>query len=46
MLASHFPPFASRNQQAAVGGLPRMELILNNTSLLLNTLRHKNDLMK
>ena len=36
--------FFSRYQQAAVGSLLRMEAILANTSLLLNTLRKK-DLM-
>ena len=33
--------FFSRDQQAAIGSLLRMELILANTSLLLNTLRKK-----
>ena len=33
----------SRDQQAAVGSLLRMEVILANTSLLLNTLRKKNN---
>ena len=37
--------FFSRDQQAAVGSLLRMEVMLANTSLLLNTLRKK-DLMK
>ena len=42
-----FPLFSSLGQQAAVGSLLRMEVILPNTSLLLNTqLRKKNDLMK
>ena len=46
-LASHFPLFSSRDQQAEVGSLLRMGVILPNTSLLLNTLRQKkNDLMK
>ena len=36
----------SPDQQAAVGSLLRMEVILANTSLLLNTLRKTNDLMK
>ena len=40
-LASQFPLFFSRDQQAAVGSLLRIEVILANTSLLLNTLRQK-----
>ena len=36
----------SQDQQAAVGSLLRLEVILANTSLLLNTLRKTNDLMK
>ena len=41
------PLFSSQDQQAEVGSLLRMEVILPNTSLLLNTLRQKkNDLMK
>ena len=38
---SQFPLFSSRDQQAAVGSLFRMEVILPNTSLLLNTLWQK-----
>ena len=45
-VASQFPLFSSRGQQAAVGSLLRMEVILPNTSLLLNTLRQKKDLTK
>ena len=40
-LASQSTLFSSRDQQAAVGCLLRMEVILPNTSLLLNTLRQK-----
>ena len=36
-LASQFPLFSPRYQQAAVGSLLRMEEILPNTSQLLNT---------
>ena len=43
---SQFPLISSRDRQAAVCSLLRMEVILPNTSLLLNTLRQKNDLMK
>ena len=36
-----FLSFFSRDQQVAVGSLLRMDVILANTSLLLNTLRKK-----
>ena len=45
-LASQFLLFFSWDQKAAVGSLLRMEVILANTSLLLNTLKKKNYLMK
>ena len=45
-LASQFPLFFSRDQRAAVGSLLRMEVILANTSLLLNYTEKKNGLMK
>ena len=41
VVPSRFPQFFSRDQQAAVGSLLRMEVTLANTSLLLNTLRKK-----
>ena len=40
-LASQFPLFPSRDQQAVVGSLLRMEVIVPNTLLMLNTLRKK-----
>ena len=40
-VGSTVPLFFSRDQQAAIGNLLRMDVILANTSLLPNTLRKK-----